>query len=46
MAFSDGAVDAGLIVGAIADERGEWTWDLVEQRFNLRAIIDVMGRQL
>jgi hypothetical protein len=32
MARGDGAVDAGLIVGSIADERGEWTGDLIEQR--------------
>src|SRR5215217_7000937 len=46
MTFSDGVVDANLIVCSISDEGGEWTWDLVEQRPNLRAIINIMGRRL
>jgi hypothetical protein len=46
IALSDGAVDASLIIGSISDEGGEWAYDLVEQRLDLRAIIDIMGRQL
>ena len=34
-----------MIVGTITGEGGEWTWDLIEQGFNLRAIIDLAGRQ-
>jgi hypothetical protein len=45
MAFGDSIVDAGLIIGSMADERGEWTWDLVEQGLNLRAIIDIARGQ-
>lgn len=40
MTLGDSAVDASLIVGSISDEGGEWNWDLVEQRLDLRAIID------
>ena len=46
MALGDGAVDTRLIVGAITGEGRKWTWDLVEQGLNLRAIIDIAGRQL
>jgi hypothetical protein len=46
MALSDCTVDAGLIVGSIADERGEWSCDLVEQWPNLRTIIDIAAGQL
>jgi hypothetical protein len=46
MARGDSAVDAGLILGSIADERGEWSCDLVEQEPNLRAIIDIAAGQL
>src|SRR4051812_22938294 len=46
MKFSDGVVDASLIVGSIAGHRGKRSCDLVEQGPNLRAIIDIMGRQL
>jgi hypothetical protein len=44
--LGDGAVDTSLIIGSIADERGEWIWDLIEQRSNLRAIIDLVGGEL
>jgi hypothetical protein len=46
MTLGDGIVDVLLIVGSIANKRGEWSCDLVEQGPNLRAIIDIMGRQL
>ena len=46
MTLGDGAVDTRLIVGSIADEGSKWTWDLLEQGPDLRAIIDIMGRQL
>ena len=46
MTLGDGTVDAGLIVGSIADERGEWSCDLIEQGLDLLAIIDIVGRQL
>jgi hypothetical protein len=46
MTRSDGGVDTRLIVGSIADEGSKWTWDLLEQGPDLRAIIDIMGRQL
>src|SRR3954467_10013371 len=46
MALANGAVDTSLIVGSIACQRGKRTCDLVEQGPNLRAIIDIMGRQL
>ena len=45
MALGDSAVDASLIVGAITGEGGEWTCDLIEQGPDLRAIIDIAGRQ-
>jgi hypothetical protein len=46
MVIVDGAVDASLIVGSIADEAGEWAWDLIEQGLDLRAIIDIAVCQL
>jgi hypothetical protein len=46
MVLTNGTIDVSLIVGSIAGEGGEWTWDLVEQRLDLRAIFDIMGRQL
>jgi hypothetical protein len=46
IALGDGVVDASLIIGSISDEGGEWAYDLVEQGLDLRAIIDIMGRQL
>jgi hypothetical protein len=46
MAFGDLAVDASLIVGSIADERREWSCDLIEQHLDLRAIINIVARQL
>jgi len=46
MTLGDATVDALLIVGSIACEGGEWTGDLVEQGLDLRAIIDIAGRQL
>jgi hypothetical protein len=46
MVFSDAVVDASLIVGSITDNGGEWSWDLVKQGLNLRAIFDIMGCQL
>jgi hypothetical protein len=46
MAFGNGAIDTGLIVGTITCEGREWTWDLVEQAPDLRAIVDIMGRKL
>ena len=46
MTLCDGPIDILLVVGAIADEGGEWTGDLVEQGLGLRAIIDLMGPQL
>lgn len=41
-----GSVDALLIVGSIPDEGSKWTWYLLEQGHDLRAIFDIMGRQL
>jgi hypothetical protein len=35
-----------LIVGTIAGEGGEWLCDLVEQRLDLRTIIDIAAGQL
>src|SRR5918995_5476476 len=46
MMLSNSVIDVGLIIGSIADERGEWTCDLVEQRLNLRAILAIAGGQL
>ncbi len=46
MALGDGAVDTSLIVRSIADEGGKRSRDLGEQGPNLRAIIDIAGRQL
>ena len=46
MVLDNATVDASLIIGSIANQGGEWTWDLVEQRLDLRAIIDVTGGQL
>jgi hypothetical protein len=46
MALADGAVDTRLIVGTITGEGGEWNCDLIGQRFDLRAIVDIVGRQL
>jgi hypothetical protein len=46
LVLGDSGVDAGLIVGSIADEGGEWTGNLVEQRLDQRAILDLATRQL
>jgi len=46
MAFADGIVDTRLIVGSITGERREWAGDLVEQRIDLRAIINITAGQL
>ena len=46
MSLGDRAVDTGLIVGSIAGERGKRTGKLIEQGLDLRAVIDVTGRQL
>src|SRR3712207_2041917 len=46
MALGDVAVDTVLIVRSLARERSERTRDLVEQGANLRAVIDIVGRQL
>src|SRR5438270_5223910 len=43
MTGSDRAVDAVLVVCAIAGERGDGTIDLVEQGTDLRAVIDIIG---
>jgi hypothetical protein len=45
VALSDSAIDAGLVIGSVANEGGEWAGDLVEQRLDLRTIFDIMGRQ-
>src|SRR5437773_7430902 len=42
---SDRAVDAVLVVCAIAGERGDGTINLVEQGIDLRAVIDIIGGQ-
>jgi hypothetical protein len=44
--LANGAVDVSLNLGSIPDERGKWICDLVEQGPDLRAIFDIMGRQL
>jgi hypothetical protein len=46
MKFSDGVVDTRLIVGSITDEGSKWTWDLLKQGPDLRAIIDIAAGQL
>src|SRR5438874_12530911 len=45
MTGSDRAVDAVLVVCAIAGERGDGTMNLVEQGTDLRAVIDIIGGQ-
>src|SRR3954468_18535287 len=45
MTGSDRAVDAVLVVCAIAGERGDGTIDLVEQGTDLRAVIDIIAAQ-
>jgi len=40
MALGDRAIDAGLVIGTIAGEGGEWSWDLVKQGLDLRSIIE------
>src|SRR5258708_7570514 len=45
MTGSDLAVDAVLVVCAIAGERGDGTINLVEQGTDLRAVIDIIGGQ-
>src|SRR5438132_1652998 len=45
MTGSDRAVDAVLVVCAIAGERGDGTINLVEQATDLRAVIDIIGGQ-
>ena len=45
MALGDGVMDAGLVIGSVANEGGKWAGDLVEQRLDLRTIFDIMGRQ-
>jgi hypothetical protein len=46
MALGHSAIDSGVIVGSIADNGCQRTWDPVEQRFDLQDIIDVVGCQL
>jgi len=41
----DSAVDAGLIVDSSTYQGGEWPWDLLEQRLDLRTIIDIARGQ-
>ena len=43
MALGDAGVDALPVVRAVAGERGDRTRDLVEQRADLRAVIDLVG---
>src|SRR5205807_9096716 len=45
MAGSDLAVDAVLVICAIAGERSDGTINLVEQGTDLRAVIDILGGQ-
>ena len=45
MAGGDLAIDAVLIICAIAGERGDGTVNLVKQRTDLRAVIDIVGSQ-
>src|SRR5438309_1655198 len=45
MAGSDVAVDTVLVVCAIAGERSDGIINLVEQRTDLRAVIDIIGGQ-
>jgi hypothetical protein len=45
MTGSNLAVDAVLVVSAIAGERDDRTIDLVEQGADLRAAIDIIGGQ-
>src|SRR5829696_8301912 len=45
MAFGDRAGDAILIVRSVTRDRSDQTRDLVEQGANLRAVIDIVGRQ-
>jgi hypothetical protein len=46
MPRGDSVVHTLLIVSSITGEGGEWSCDLVKQGPNLRAIIDIAGRQL
>src|SRR3954467_5391485 len=46
MALADAGVDAVLIVRPVACDGGHCACDLVEQGANLRAVIDIVGRQL
>jgi hypothetical protein len=46
LVLGDSGVDAGLIVGSIADEGSKWTWNLLEQGPDLRPIIDIAAGQL
>ena len=46
MALGDGVIDARLVIGSVANEGGKWAGDLVEQGLDLRAIINIAGRQL
>src|SRR4051794_41277293 len=41
----NGSVDAVLIIGAIAGERGDGPFHLVQQRADLRGIVDVVRRR-
>src|SRR3954462_568578 len=45
MALADAGVDAVLIIGPVTDERGDRAVYLVQQRTDLRAVIDVVGGQ-
>ncbi len=44
MASSDLAIDAVLIVSTVSGERRDRAIDPVEQRRNLRSIVDIAGR--
>ena len=46
MALSNRVVDANLVVSSVTDEGGKWSWDLVEQGLNLRAIVNIATGQL
>ncbi|ANY82280.1 hypothetical protein BB934_28565 (plasmid) [Microvirga ossetica] len=46
IALGDGVVNASLIIGSVADERGQRSRDLVKQGLDLRAIIEFTTRSI
>ena len=45
MAFGNDAIDIVSVIGAVASKRSDRTRDLIEQRGDLRTVVDIVGGQ-